>query len=121
MQLCFVSCPRYYHYLFSQYLPPSLRALVDHTSNCDDILMNFLVSAVTHLPPIKVAQRKQHREAAGLQVGARPSAPGERPSTPGECRPPSPHSHNSNPDLSFRERKMGPGQTPSTFLRDRSA
>ncbi|XP_023687908.2 exostosin-1c [Paramormyrops kingsleyae] len=58
---------RYYHYLFSQYLPPSLRALVDHTSNCDDILMNFLVSAVTHLPPIKVAQRKQHREAAGLQ------------------------------------------------------
>ncbi|KAJ3608957.1 hypothetical protein NHX12_023485, partial [Muraenolepis orangiensis] len=53
---------RYYHYLFSHYLAPSLRALVDRTSNCEDILMNFLVSAVTHLPPIKVAQRKQHKE-----------------------------------------------------------
>ncbi|KAI7798859.1 exostosin-1c, partial [Triplophysa rosa] len=58
---------RYYHHLFSHYLPSSLRALVDRTLNCDDILMNFLVSAVTHLPPIKVAQRKQYKEMPALQ------------------------------------------------------
>ncbi|KAM4630664.1 exostosin-1c isoform 1-T2 [Polymixia lowei] len=58
---------RYYHYLFSHYLPPSLRALVDRTSNCEDILMNFLVSSVTHLPPIKVAQRKQYKELPNPQ------------------------------------------------------
>lgn len=32
--------------------------------------MNFLVSAVTHLPPIKVAQRKQYQELPGPQVGS---------------------------------------------------
>ncbi|CAL9690825.1 unnamed protein product [Knipowitschia caucasica] len=53
---------RYYHFLFSHYLPQSLRTLVDRSANCEDILMNFLVSAVTHLPPIKVAQRKQYKE-----------------------------------------------------------
>ncbi|XP_030267687.1 exostosin-1c [Sparus aurata] len=58
---------RYYHYLFSHYLPQSLRTLVDRTSNCEDILMNFLVSAVTHLPPIKVAQRKQYKELPSPQ------------------------------------------------------
>uniref|UniRef100_A0A8C7FVQ5 Exostosin-1c n=1 Tax=Oncorhynchus kisutch TaxID=8019 RepID=A0A8C7FVQ5_ONCKI len=63
----------YYHYLFSHYLPPSLRALVDRTSNCEDILMNFLVSAVTHLPPIKVAQRKQYKELPSPQVRPHPS------------------------------------------------
>lgn len=35
--------------------------------------MNFLVSAVTHLPPIKVAQRKQYKELPGPQVHARPA------------------------------------------------
>ncbi|XP_070969944.1 exostosin-1c-like isoform X1 [Oncorhynchus clarkii lewisi] len=64
---------RYYHYLFSHYLPPSLRALVDRTSNCEDILMNFLVSSVTHLPPIKVAQRKQYKELPSPQVRRHPS------------------------------------------------
>lgn len=54
---------RYYNFLFSHYLPQSLRTLVDRTSNCEDILMNFLVSAATHLPPVKVAQRKQFKEA----------------------------------------------------------
>uniref|UniRef100_A0A8D3DSC6 Exostosin-1c n=1 Tax=Scophthalmus maximus TaxID=52904 RepID=A0A8D3DSC6_SCOMX len=58
---------RYYHYLFSHYLPQSLRTLVDRTSNCEDILMNFLVAAVTHLPPIKVAQRKQYKELPSPQ------------------------------------------------------
>uniref|UniRef100_A0AAX7TZ35 Exostosin glycosyltransferase 1 n=1 Tax=Astatotilapia calliptera TaxID=8154 RepID=A0AAX7TZ35_ASTCA len=58
---------RYYHYLFTHYLPQSLRTLVDRTSNCEDILMNFLVSAVTHQPPIKVAQRKQYKELPSPQ------------------------------------------------------
>ncbi|KAK2886879.1 hypothetical protein Q8A67_015107 [Cirrhinus molitorella] len=58
---------RYYHHLFSHYLPSSLRALVDRTSNCEDILMNFLISSVTHLPPVKVAQRKQYKEMPTLQ------------------------------------------------------
>lgn len=58
---------RYYHHLFSHYLPSSLRALVDRTANCEDILMNFLVSSVTHMPPIKVAQRKQYKEMPTLQ------------------------------------------------------
>lgn len=31
--------------------------------------MNFLVSAVTHLPPIKVAQRKQYKDLPSPQVG----------------------------------------------------
>ncbi|XP_030645030.1 exostosin-1c [Chanos chanos] len=53
---------RYYHHLFSQYLPSSLRTMVDRMSNCEDILMNFLVSSATHLPPIKVAQRKQYKD-----------------------------------------------------------
>lgn len=67
---------RYYHYLFSHYLPQSLRTLVDRTSNCEDILMNFLVSGVTHLPPIKVAQRKQYKELPSPQVTAwRPACP----------------------------------------------
>ncbi|XP_029475083.1 exostosin-like 1 [Rhinatrema bivittatum] len=53
---------RYYHRLFTDYLPAKLRNLVDRISNCEDILMNFLVSAVTKLPPIKVTQKKQHKE-----------------------------------------------------------
>uniref|UniRef100_A0A3B5A5N1 Exostosin-1b n=1 Tax=Stegastes partitus TaxID=144197 RepID=A0A3B5A5N1_9TELE len=44
---------RYYHYLYTNYLPSSLKNTVDQLANCEDILMNFLVSAVTKLPPIK--------------------------------------------------------------------
>ncbi|KAJ8415738.1 hypothetical protein AAFF_G00402950 [Aldrovandia affinis] len=53
---------RYYHYLYTNFLPTSLKALVDQLANCEDILMNFLVSAVTKLPPIKVTQKKQYKE-----------------------------------------------------------
>ncbi|XP_033925185.1 exostosin-like 1 isoform X3 [Melopsittacus undulatus] len=60
---------RYYHSLFTQYLPAGLRELVDGLAACEDILMNILVAAVTKLPPIKVAQRKQHKEAVPQQVG----------------------------------------------------
>lgn len=38
-------------------------------ANCEDILMNFLVSAVTRLPPIKITQKKQYKETMMQQVG----------------------------------------------------
>ncbi|XP_030637856.1 exostosin-1 [Chanos chanos] len=63
---------RYYHYLFTHYLPPSLLRMVDHMANCEDILMNFLVSAVTKLPPIKVTQKKQYKETM-MQQGSKTS------------------------------------------------
>lgn len=59
---------RYYHYLYSHYLPASLKNMVDQLANCEDILMNFLVSAVTKLPPIKVTQKKQYKETMMGQV-----------------------------------------------------
>uniref|UniRef100_A0A672PK92 Exostosin-1b-like n=1 Tax=Sinocyclocheilus grahami TaxID=75366 RepID=A0A672PK92_SINGR len=53
---------RYYHFLYTNFLPSSLKSMVDQLANCEDILMNFLVSAVTKLPPIKVTQKKQYKE-----------------------------------------------------------
>ena len=37
--------------------------MVDSLSNCEDILMNFLVSIVTQRPPIKVTHKKQYKDA----------------------------------------------------------
>ncbi|XP_065713487.1 exostosin-like 1 isoform X3 [Patagioenas fasciata] len=62
---------RYYHSLFTGYLPAGLRELVDSLAACEDILMNVLVAAVTKLPPIKVTQRKQHKENVPQQVGCK--------------------------------------------------
>uniref|UniRef100_A0A672SYZ7 Exostosin glycosyltransferase 1 n=1 Tax=Sinocyclocheilus grahami TaxID=75366 RepID=A0A672SYZ7_SINGR len=59
---------RYYNYLYTHYLPSSLKSMVDQLSNCEDILMNFLVSAVTKMPPIKVTQKKQYKETMMGQV-----------------------------------------------------
>ncbi|XP_077006872.1 exostosin-like 1 isoform X2 [Tamandua tetradactyla] len=61
---------RYYHTLFTHYLPKALRTLADETPICVDILMNFLVAAVTKLPPIKVPYGKQHQEASPPPVRA---------------------------------------------------
>ncbi|XP_062323851.1 exostosin-1 [Osmerus eperlanus] len=63
---------RYYHYLYSHYLPSSLLNMVDQMANCEDILLNFLVSAVTKLPPIKVTQKKQYKETM-MQQGSKVS------------------------------------------------
>ncbi|MBN3325627.1 EXT1 protein, partial [Atractosteus spatula] len=63
---------RYYHYLYTYYLPASLLSMVDQMANCEDILMNFLVSAVTKLPPIKVTQKKQYKETM-MQQGSKTS------------------------------------------------
>uniref|UniRef100_A0A8C0Q6M1 Exostosin-like 1 n=1 Tax=Canis lupus familiaris TaxID=9615 RepID=A0A8C0Q6M1_CANLF len=54
---------RYYHTLFTHSLPKFLRTLADEAPTCVDVLMNFLVAAVTKLPPIKVPYGKQHPEA----------------------------------------------------------
>lgn len=62
------SLSRYYNYLYTNYLPVGLKSMVDQLSNCEDILMNFLVSAVTKMPPIKVTQKKQYKETMMGQV-----------------------------------------------------
>ncbi|XP_029452766.1 exostosin-1-like [Rhinatrema bivittatum] len=63
---------RYYHYLYTFYLPSSLHSIVDQMANCEDILMNFLVSAITKLPPLKVTQKKQYKETM-MQQGSKTS------------------------------------------------
>ena len=63
------ACTRYYHFLYTHYVPANLLTMVDRMANCEDILMNFLVSAVTRLPPIKVTQKKQYKETMMTQVG----------------------------------------------------
>lgn len=84
------SPPRYYHSLFTEYLPTGLRELVDGLAACEDILMNVLVAAVTKLPPIKVTQRKQHKELVAQQAECRDGAAGTPP--PGQRSPSAPHS-----------------------------
>ncbi|TSK20134.1 Exostosin-1a [Bagarius yarrelli] len=64
---------RYYNYLYTNYLPASLKGMVDQLSNCEDILINFLVSAVTKMPPIKVTQKKQYKETMMGQQTSRAS------------------------------------------------
>ncbi|XP_065786178.1 exostosin-like 1 isoform X3 [Muntiacus reevesi] len=54
---------RYYHTLFTHSLPKALRTLADESPRCVDVLMNFLVAAVTKLPPIKVPYGPWHQEA----------------------------------------------------------
>ncbi|XP_054855225.1 exostosin-like 1 isoform X2 [Eublepharis macularius] len=78
---------RYYHSLFTSYLPARIRNFIDQIANCEDILMNFLVSAVTKLPPIKVTQKKQHRDVPlpQLQKNATPSNGNLRFSQRQEC------------------------------------
>nr|XP_033794064.1 exostosin-1-like [Geotrypetes seraphini] len=63
---------RYYHYLYTFYLPSNLHSMVNQMSNCEDILMNFLISATTKLPPIKVTQKKQYKETM-MQQGSKTS------------------------------------------------
>lgn len=53
---------RYFNYLYTEWLSPLLLKTVEQSHNCEDILMNFLVSHVTRRPPIKVTQRKQYKD-----------------------------------------------------------
>ncbi|XP_069335706.1 exostosin-like 1 [Eulemur rufifrons] len=73
---------RYYHTLFTHSLPRALRTLADEAPTCVDVLMNFLVAAVTKLPPIKVPYGKQQQEAAPLASGGPGSGPKHQPPAP---------------------------------------
>ncbi|XP_065366614.1 exostosin-1 isoform X2 [Calliphora vicina] len=53
---------RYYNYLYTNWLSLLLLKTVQQSSNCEDILMNFLVSHVTRKAPIKVTQRKGYKD-----------------------------------------------------------
>lgn len=53
---------RYYNYLYTEWLSPLLLKTVEQSHNCEDILINFLVSHVTRRPPVKVTQRKQYKD-----------------------------------------------------------
>lgn len=53
---------KYYNYLYTNWLSLLLLKTVKQSSNCEDILMNFLVSHVTRKPPIKVTQRKGYKD-----------------------------------------------------------
>ncbi|XP_046809443.1 exostosin-1 [Lucilia cuprina] len=52
----------YYNYLYTNWLSLLLLKTVQQSSNCEDILMNFLVSHVTRKAPIKVTQRKGYKD-----------------------------------------------------------
>ena len=53
INLLLSTCYRYYNHLYTEWLPQSTIKLVDELNNCEDLLMNMLVSHVTKLPPIK--------------------------------------------------------------------
>lgn len=48
---------QYYAYQYTYEMPAAVRRIVDEYVNCEDIAMNFLVSHLTRLPPIKVTSR----------------------------------------------------------------
>ena len=48
---------KYYSYMYSYFMPESIRSIVDKFMNCEDIAMNFLVAHITRKPPIKVTSR----------------------------------------------------------------
>ncbi|CAG0917370.1 unnamed protein product [Notodromas monacha] len=52
---------KYYLDLFWLMAPRDSKALVDSTSNCEDILMNFVAAWASCSAPMKVTQRKQYK------------------------------------------------------------
>ena len=57
-----MSLSRYFGYLYSNWLSSEPKQLVDQSKNCEDILLNFLISHVTKSPPIKLTQHKHLQE-----------------------------------------------------------
>ena len=49
--------------MYTYYLNAKLKQTVDQLQNCEDILMNFLVSDITKYPPIKLTQRKSYKDS----------------------------------------------------------
>ena len=62
---------KYYNYLYTEWLGPTMLKTVEQSNNCEDILMNFLVSHVTHQSPIKVTQRKHYKEQSATRTFSR--------------------------------------------------
>ena len=60
---CFFLFFRYYMFMFTHYLSSELRQTVNQLNNCEDILMNFLVSDISKYPPIKITQRKAYKDS----------------------------------------------------------
>jgi glucuronyl/N-acetylglucosaminyl transferase EXT1 len=58
---------RYYNYLYTNFLSHLLLKTVQQSSNCEDILMNMMVSHVTRKPPIKVTQRKAYKDRESVR------------------------------------------------------
>lgn len=63
LYIFFFFCFRYYNFLYTNFLSSAFTDIVDQSQNCEDILLNFLVSHVTKLPPIKVTHRKVYKES----------------------------------------------------------
>ena len=63
MECLLLFCCRYYNYLYTHWVSGTARNTVDQTQNCEDILMNFLVTHATRLPPIKLTGRKQFKDS----------------------------------------------------------
>jgi len=49
--------------VYTHLLPESVHNTVTELQNCEDILLNFLVSHATGRPPVKVGQRRQYKES----------------------------------------------------------
>ena len=48
---------KYYSYVYTHVMSPSIRDTVDTFMNCEDLAMNFLISHLTRKPPVKVTSR----------------------------------------------------------------
>lgn len=45
---------QYYNYLYSYWMPQSIRDIVDTSMNGEDLAMNFLIAYISRKPPMKV-------------------------------------------------------------------
>ena len=48
---------KYYSYIYTHVMSPTIRETVDNFMNCEDLAMNFLISHLTRKPPVKVTSR----------------------------------------------------------------
>lgn len=48
---------KYYSYVYTHVMSPTIRDTVDTFMNCEDLAMNFLISHLTRKPPVKVTSR----------------------------------------------------------------
>ena len=49
--------------MFTYYLNIELRTTVNQLNNCEDILLNFMVSDITKYPPVKLTQRRAYKDS----------------------------------------------------------